>query len=215
MRSNDAGLRQLAVRLLNESLKSIALSRGLKLSPDGKACYFPNALVPNNRLTFEGYDGKRTWIAPVGVRKFNTLAGKESVRYHLVPHMRVWLDFELGCVILLRVHLFLTNMDGQVIEKKAALRRRKRICRSWWNQHWLARTLALLQFLADKNSSIQIGQDGPQRLVIAKYPLTGHIPFGLDESQIGLSEPESEDAEEIALELDEDEPDSKEGEDDE
>ncbi len=123
MRSNDAGLRQLAVRLLNESLKSIALSRGLKLSPDGKACYFPDGLVPNNRLNFEGYGRKRTWVAPVGVRTFNTVTGKESVRYHLVPHMRVWLDHELGCVILVRVHLFLTNMDGQVIEGKAALRR--------------------------------------------------------------------------------------------
>ncbi len=69
--------------------------------------------------------------------------------------------------------------------------------------------------MADKNSSIQIGQDSSQRLVISKYPLTAHIPFGLDESQIELTEPESEDAEEIALELDEDEPGPKEGEEDE
>jgi hypothetical protein len=215
MRSNDAGLRHLAVRLLNESLKSIALTRGLKLSPDGKACYFPDGLIPNNRLTFEGYDAKRTWVSPVGVRKFNTVTGKESVRYHLVPHMKVWLDHELGCVILVRVHLFLTNMDGQMIEGKAALRRRKRICRSWWNHHWLARTFAMLQFLAGENSSIQIGQDSAQRLVISKYPLTAHIPFGLDESQIGLAKPESGDADEIALDLDEEAPDTKEGEEDE
>jgi hypothetical protein len=215
MRANDAGLRQLAVRLLNESLKSVALARGLKLTPDRKACHFPDGLVPNNRLTFEGYDRKRTWVSPVGVRKFNTLAGKESVRYHLVPHMRVWLDHELGCVILVRVHLFLTNMDGQVIEGKAALRRRKRICRSWWNYHWLARTFAMLQFLAGDKSSIQIGQNSPQRLTISRYPLTAHIPFGLDESKIGLAKPESDDADEIALDLEGDEPDMEKGEEDE
>src|SRR5258706_11708716 len=112
MRSNDAGLRHLAVRLLNESLKSIALARGLNLSPDGKACYFPDGLVPNNRLTFEEYGGERTWVKPVGVRKFNTVTGKESVRYHLVPHMKVWLDHQIWCGILVRVHLVLTEMGA-------------------------------------------------------------------------------------------------------
>ncbi len=215
MRGNDAGLRHLAVRLLNESLKSAAIARGLRVTPDGKACYFPDGLLSNNRLNFEGYDRKRTWVNSVGVRNFHTTTGKESCRYHLVPHMRVWLDHEIGCVILVRVHLFLTTLDGQVIEGKAALRRRKRICRSWWNKHWLVRTFAMLQFLAGDGSSIQIGQRSTQRLVISKYPLTAHISSGLDESQLGLVKSESEDADEIVLDLDEDEPDMKEGEADE
>ena len=216
LRANDAGLRHLAVRLLNESLKSVALARGLKLTPDGKACYFPDGLLPSNRINFEGYDKKRTWVNSVGVRNFRTQTGKESCRYHLVPHLRVWLDHECGCVILVRVHLFLTNLGGQQIEGKAALRRRKRICRSWWNHQWLARTFAVLQFLAGEKHAIQIGENGPQRLVISKYPLTAHIASGLDESQIGLAKPEPEDADEIVLDLDEDvPPDMKEGESDE
>jgi hypothetical protein len=40
-------------------------------------------------------------------------------------------------------------------------------------------------------------------LVISKYPHTAHIPCGLDESQIGLAKPESEDADEIVLDLEE------------
>jgi hypothetical protein len=202
-RATDAGLRHLAVRLLNESLKSIALARGLKLSSDGKIYYFPDGLLVNNRLTFEGYDRKRTWVNSVGVRNFRTLTGKESCRYHLVPHMRVWLDHEIGSVILVRVHLFLTNLDGQPIQGKAAQRRRKRICRSWWNHHWLTRTLAMLQFLAGEQSNILVGQKRTQQLVISKYPHTAHIACGLDESQIGLAKPESEDADEIELDLDE------------
>ena len=52
--------------------------------------------------------------------------------------------------------------------------------------------------------------------MISKHPLTAHIASGLDESQIGLAKPEPEDAEEIVLDLDEDEPpDIKEGEPDE
>ena len=216
LRANDAALRHLAVRLLNESLNSVALARGLKPTPDGKAHYFPDGLVPSNRLIFDGYDGKRTWVNSVGIRNFRTQTGKESCRYHLVPHLRVWLDHEFGCVILVRVHLFLTNLEGQQIEGKAALRRRKRICRSWWNHQWLARTFAILQFLAGERKSIQIGEGDSEQLVISKHPLTAHIASGLDESQIGLAKPEPEDAEEIVLDLDEDEPpDIKEGEPDE
>lgn len=214
-RVNDPALRHLAVRLINESLRAFALSRGLKITPDGKACYFPNELIPNNRLTFESYDRKRTWLSCVGVRTFHTGTTKESCRYHLVPHLKVWLDHELGCVILVRVHLFLTNLDGQQIEGKAALRRRKRICRSWWNHHWLARTFGILQFLAGDENSIEIGTGGSQQLVVSKYPLTAHIPFGLDESQIGLDKPESEDAEELVLDLNDDAPEMKESEPDE
>ena len=202
-RVGDPPLRQLAVRLLNESLKSIALARGLKLTPDGKVCYFPDGLLPSNRLPFLDYDNKRTWLSAVGERNFRTLTGTDSCRYHLIPNVKIWLDYEMGCVILIRVHLYLTNLDGQPIEGKGVVRRRKRICRSWWNHHWQARTFAILQFLAGDKSSIQIGQSSPQQLVVSKYPITAHIAFGIDETQIGLEKPDSEDAEGITLELDE------------
>jgi hypothetical protein len=211
----DAGLRQLAVRLLNESMRSVGLARGLEVAPDGNTCYFPDGMVPNNRLTFEGYDRKQTWIRCVGIRNFRTLTGKESCRYHLAPRMRVWLNHDIGSVIQIRVHLHLTTLEGHPFEAKAALRRRKRICRAWWNYHWLARTLGILQFLAGNNPSIQIGESRTQRLVISKYPLTAHIAWGLDESQLGQSKPESEDTEEIMLDLEEDEPDKTEGAEDE
>lgn len=191
---DDVGLRQLGVRLLNESMRSVALARGLVAAPDGKTCYFPDGLIPNNRLAFVGHDKKETWVRCVGVRNFRTLTGKDSCRYHLVPRTRVWLHHDIGNVIQVRVHLHLMNLDGQPFEEKAALRRRKRICRAWWNQHWLARTFAILQFLAGSKSSIQIGEIKTQRLVISKYPLTAHMPWGLDESKLGRSKPESEDS---------------------
>lgn len=213
--SGDVGLRQIAVRLLNESMRSVGLARGLALTADGNACYFPNGLLPSNRLAFDGYDRKRTWILCVGVRSFRTLTGKESCRYHLAPRFRVWLDNDLGNVIQVRVHLYLTTVEGQPLEEKAALRRRKRICRTWWNYHWLARTFAMLQFLANSKSSIQIGENNSQRLVVSKYPLTAHMAWGLDESKLGQCKPEAEDADEFVLDLEGDEPDEREGVEDE
>jgi TIR domain len=212
---DDVGLRQLAVRLLNECMRSVGLARGLAASPDGDTCYFPDGLLPSNRLTFEGHDRKQTWLRCVGVRNFRSLTGKESCRYHLAPRMRVWLGHELGDIIQIRLHLYLTTLEGQPLEPKAALRRRKRICRAWWNHHWLARTFAVLQFIANNNSSIQIGESSTQRLVISKYPLTAHIAWALDESQLGQSKIETEEAEEIVLDLEDDVPDESEGAEDE
>ena len=75
--------------------------------------------------------------------------------------------------------------------------------------------LAILQFLAGNNPSIQIGESSSQRLVISKYPLTAQIASGLDESQLGPSKPEFEEVEEIVLDLEDDEADKKEGAEDE
>src|SRR6185437_5751328 len=174
--------------------KSNGLARGLQVSPEGSMCYFPDGLVPNNRVTFEGYGGQRTWVRAVGIRNFRTATGKESCRYHLAPRMRAWLDHDIGAVIQVRLYLSLTTLDGQPLEEKAALRRRKRICRAWWNYEWLARTLAMLQFLAGDKTSIQIGERGPQQLLISKYPLTAHMAWGIDESQLRDGKPEAEES---------------------
>ena len=199
--NDDANVRQIAVRLLNESIRSVGLARGLTAIPDDSACYFSDGLVVNNRLTFEEYNKKQSWVRCVGVRNFRTLAGKESCRYHLVPRLRVWLDREIGNVVQVRVHLHLTTLEGQPFEDKAALRRRKKICRSWWNHHWQARTFAMLQFLAGSNSSIQIGGTRGQRLVISKFPVTARIAWGLDESKLGPAKETAEEAEETVLDL--------------
>jgi len=200
-RNVDIGVRQVAVRLFNESLKSHCLSRGLKLTPDGSHCYFPDGLLPQNRLTFQNYDGRQTWVRTVGLRNFRTLAARESCRYHLAPYIRTWLGHEIGNLVQIRVRLFLTTVQGAPLEEKRALRRRKRICRAWWNHEWLSRTLAVLQFLAGWGSSIQIGKREPQRMIISKRPLALRTGYGVAEA---LLEPRSEleETDETVLELD-------------
>jgi hypothetical protein len=203
-RSEDVNIRQVAVRVFNESVRSHCVARGLKLTPDGSLCYFPDSLFPNNRLGFHGYDNKRTWVRTVGVRNFRTITGKESCRYHLAPYTRVWLDHEIGSLVEIRVRLFLTTLEGVPLEEKAALRRRKRICRAWWNYEWLSRTLAILQFLAADAPTIQIGDGDSQKMVITNRPLFVQIGYALDESMLEPSRPESEEADETVLELTED-----------
>jgi len=211
-RSTDINVRQVAVRVFNQSLRSLCLTRGLKLTPDGDTCYFPDFLLPNNRLPFRSYDGCRTWVRSVGIRNFKTITGKESCRYHLAPYLKVWLDHEFGNLVQVRVRLFLTTLGGVALEEKPALRRRKRICRTWWNYEWLSRTLAILQFLGGDTAAIKIGGGDSQRMIVSNSPLTVDIGYGLDE---GLLEPRtegSEETEESVLALDEeDEPTQEDG----
>ena len=210
-RSADISVRQVSIRVFNQSLRSHCLARGLKVTSDGGLCYFPEGLLPSNRLTFLSYDNQTTWVRTVGVRNFKTVMGKEPCRYHLAPYVRIWLDHEFGSLLQIRVRLFLTTLEGVPIEKKAALRRRKRICRAWWNYEWLSRTLAILHFLAGNASAIQIGTSEPQRIVISKQPLQFQIRWGINESLLEASKPESEESDETILELTDDESDEKEG----
>ena len=119
---------------------------------------------------------------------------------------------ELGDLIQVRVRLFLTSTDGIPLEEKRALRRRKRICRNWWNYEWISRTLAVFQFLANEAPAIQIGKRESQRLVISKHPLTLPIPWSLDETLLKPEQPEPEETDTEILELDDkDEPEEQEG----
>lgn len=202
-RSIDVDVTQTVARVFNDSLRSHCLARGLELVPDGSHCYFPDALLPKNRLSFQCYDDSQTWVRTVGVRNFRTSTGTESCRYHLAPYMRVWLDHELGNLLQIRLRLFLTTLTGAPLEEQPALRRRKAICRNWWNYHWLARTLAVLQFLAGNATVIEIGKSDSQKLVIAKQPLSGGIEWSLDESLLERSEPESEASDAAIVDLEE------------
>lgn len=210
-KSDDINIRKIVVRVLNDSVKSRCLARGLQITPDGSYCFFPDGLLPKNRLTFLSYDNSHTWVRTAGVRNFRTLSGKDSCRYHLAPYTRVWLDHELGNLVEIRVRLFLTTTDGVPLEEKPALRRRKSICRNWWNYEWLSRTLATLQFIAGDAPALQIGKSDSQRLVISKQPLPIAIGCSLDESLLEPSEPESEEADATIVDLEEDGAEKNEG----
>lgn len=216
-RSGDIDVKNLGTRVLNDSLKSQCLARGLRLTPDNSLCYFPDGLLRSNRLTFVGYDNERSWVRAVGIRNFKTLTGRESCRYHLAPAIRVWLGHELGNLVQLRVRLHLTTTQGVPLDEKSALRRRKKLCRNWWNYEWLSRTLAIFQFLTGEELELRIGKSNSQRLVISKWPISTPIGRSLDEEQIEQQPlvEVGDEVEETVVELDELEADGSEVVDDE
>src|SRR5205814_9450098 len=72
--------------LLSQVLLQHCLKNGMKLSSDGRDVYFPDNLLPKNKLTFKRYDGKAVYVKAVGERTFRVAPGvTENLRTICLP----------------------------------------------------------------------------------------------------------------------------------
>ena len=178
--SPDVDARNLGKSVINASLMSLCMARGLSATVDGNGVYFPPGLVARDRLIYEGYEG-RNWVKTVGLRTFRTGTSKEIVRYHLAPVLRVMLDYYGKTVIRVQTRLVLTELTGKPLDARRAFTRRRAICKNWWNHQWLARVFATLYFLAADQAQILVGAKDPQQLVVDKVPISLTATHSIDE----------------------------------
>ena len=216
--SPDIKIRDLAVKVINSSLRSLCLARGLVFTADSKHLYFPSGLFENDHLKFRTYTGRKTWASVTGIRSFKTLTETTRIRYHVAPVLRFWLDRLEFPVVFVRMHLFITEEDGTPLSAKAAFRKRKKICKNWWNKQWLSLLLGILQHLADGKGKVAIGKEERQRFVMDSEPMYFSVPLAIDESKLkrGLDEgPEDYEPEEdfVREPIEEEEDEGKEPED--
>jgi hypothetical protein len=167
----------LVIELLRKSLDLHCRTRRLVRESTGRGFYFPFGLLPNNKLSFEGANGKRSRILACGTRTF----GGRKFRYHLGPWFQVHHAPDTGYIAKLRLRLHLTEETGAQLEHRAAIARRKRMGSSWWNREWLNRQIAVMSFLTEGQSSIKIGHDPETQLVLEGLPLCGLVDRGIDE----------------------------------
>jgi len=73
----------------------------------------------------------------------------------------------------------LTDDKGLSLEPKLIQKRRKAICKSWWNHQWLARLFATLELLADQSGRIRIGVSGG--IELSRWPRMLLTETSLDE----------------------------------
>lgn len=184
--------------LIRKSVKVHCQEKGLKYCSDNELVYFPDGLVVRNRLPALLPDG--TKLAPLGVygeRKYYRPDDKSTYyRYYLAPTFFV--DSKLyrepgkdgpndfkSTILYIRLRNRFTDTDNNVLPPRAALSRRKHLCKSWWNDDWFRRTLAVAQFLADGDGKIRIGatQDDKQ-IVISSFPDTFEISAGINEEAL-------------------------------
>src|SRR5439155_3784316 len=56
--------------LLRRNIYSALQQKGLQTPDEGITLFFPRGLLPQDKLNFIGFTGKRTWIRVVGNRTF-------------------------------------------------------------------------------------------------------------------------------------------------
>jgi hypothetical protein len=194
--------------LIHRSIELLALSKGLRKKDD--SLYFPINAVAKNRLNFNRYDGKKCYVKAVGERRFKvTLQGNvfvEESRYHLSPDFRFFGDLFGGPVLRLRISVLWTDLQDNPLEDKKSNRRRKALCKNWWNYQWLSRAIAVSQWLGEVQEEIILTKTDSGDLRLSLKPISFCSAFGIDES--GLTGVEEEDETQVLEENEEEEEDA-------
>lgn len=158
--------------LLHRSIRLLCLNKGLKPSDD--ILYFPDKLVPKNKLYFTRYDGKKCYVKAVGERRFRVAQQGnillEKSRYHLSPDFRFFINLFGSQLIRLHIGVLWTDLSGIPLEAKKSNRRRKSLCKHWWNYEWLSRLMALLQWFGDGKEEITVLKTDSRDLRIGLTP---------------------------------------------
>jgi hypothetical protein len=172
------------VNLLRQHFSSAAFDRGLlpfEFASGEVGWFFPDALVPGNKVVCQAPDGRRIRRSVSG--RFKTL------QWHLclVGKPRIWpsLVYRLHANVVLSAD-GRTPMPGE----KTHLRRR-RLTRSWWNDVWRDRLLAGMSFLADGADALVIPA-GHASLRVSTWPLVAELPVSYEATDPPLLSEEDE-----------------------
>jgi hypothetical protein len=180
----DLNFLHIGKKVCNATLRHRLLRAGMAWDQASQVIYF--ASIPKNeRFAFTTYNGT-SWLKAVGIRSFATQNGRIQVRYHLAPFLRTLLDRTGHDRVEVKVKLYLIDVQGQPLPAAVAHRRRKSICRSWWNHQWLSRVFAILEVLSESSDSIRIGYPPDQQLVLGRFPLSLSIAHRLLEQKLRL-----------------------------
>lgn len=169
--------------LLRQHFAAIAKTRGLKpieFASGENGWYFPDDLIPANRITL---------TAPGGRRIRRTMSGKfKKLRWHmcLQAKPRIWPSL----VFRIRGNVVLSE-NGVILSGEKTHKRRRRLTRSWWNDVWRDRLLAAVHFLADGEAEVCM-EAGNVRFVMAAWPLTAQLPVSYEATDPPLPTEEDE-----------------------
>jgi hypothetical protein len=173
--------RNFVTDMLRQGWEIFAATRGLKCHSMavGDCWYVPEGLLDKDKVKFRDADGKAKWRAMIGVR------GKRRIRWHYGISVRPALADPYRLVV--RSHaVFSEDTKSLVTDGKRALRLRKWLCKSWWNDDFRDRLLGLWAFLSDGQPTIQLPLGGDRFATVAATPQTFQSPVTY--SQHGTAE---------------------------
>lgn len=189
-------LRNVRVNLLRQYVHLYCTRRGLQEIEGERRrhhLYFSAETTTNGRLPFHGYNGRVNHLRAVGERNFWIGPDqRETIRYHLSPTFSPQLDVFANPVVSVRLRVHLTYENGQTLPVRRAVARRKAICKRWFNHEWLTRLLAVIQWLSNGQSEINLALTDSTRIVLSAKPRACTVPLGINEELLEPI-PESDD----------------------
>ena len=165
--------------LVKRSLMVACFRAGMLWCEDRSLPYFPHTKGPRTIATFVHLDGRTTRVAVNGERQYGWGINATRFRYQLCPLFRVGCDEATRWSVTMHIYVRVTELDGTPFQKKEIIRKRKTVTKGWWNKEWLARTLGVVQAIADRNRNIEIGV-GRRRVSVSASPLEWQCPVSID-----------------------------------
>ena len=163
-------------QLVRKSLELVCKRVGMQWCGHRRAHFFPD---PKAQVSLVHVDGRETTVNLNGKRTVGSGDYAKQRLYQLCPAFRIGVDTSGDWWLTLRLYARVTDSEGQPLEGKEIGRARKAVGRSWWNHHWLARTLGMIQALAQAGDTIEIGK-GDEAVSISVAPLQWECPMAID-----------------------------------
>jgi hypothetical protein len=165
--------------LVRRSLDVACAAAGLQWCGDRRKFYFDAESKPQRFIPLTHVDGRRTRVGATGEKSYGSGDRAVPFRYQLCPTFRVGQDEESRWWMTMRLYVRITDTDGQPHQKKAIIRRRKKVTKGWWNQEWFARTLAVMQWLGKGGPEIAVGPVNC-RVTVSTTPTSWDCPVAID-----------------------------------
>lgn len=169
----------LAKELTRHSLELVCIQKGLKYCAERDVFYFPEREDGEWSQPFRHVDGRTTRVQLTGERTKTRGDNVQVTLYQLAPRFRPQREQDGAWNVVLNMYVRVTDAEGKPYELKEITRRRKAVTRSWWNNHFLARMLGVIQALETRPGRIEVGE-GKRAVVINTAPLSWQCPIGLD-----------------------------------
>ena len=169
----------LAKELTRRSLELVCMQKGLKYCADREVFYFPEREDGEWNQPFQHVDGRTTRVQLTGERTKTRGDNVQITLYQLAPRFRPQREPDGTWNVVLNIYVRVTDVEGKPYEFKEIARRRKAVTKSWWNNHFLARILGIIQALETRAGHIEVGE-GKRAVVIDTTPLSWQCPVGLD-----------------------------------
>lgn len=168
--------------LVKRSLNVACSMRGLEICSNRHVYYFKEKDGKQHNISFVHVDGRKTNVAVTGTIQDGWGDRATHFRYQLSPKFRVHLDEDKMFWVMIQIYIRVTDLNGVPYEGKEIIRKRKKVAKSWWNKQWLARTIGIMQGLAntDGNHFIEIGTEGKRKVIISTKPLDWECPVAID-----------------------------------